>query len=77
MERLLIMATGVSSGTKNYVCQSRARDWADPNSGDCSNYWLRLDRDGSGHRTPGFDGARLALESVRLSMSLLVQHECK
>jgi hypothetical protein len=56
-----------------YPCQSDSQNCAVHNAGYRSNYRLRLDADRSGHRATRFEGAGLALESIRLSRRLAVQ----
>jgi hypothetical protein len=56
-----------------YPFTSEAHDWTVRNSGQCSDYGLRLDVDRSRYRKSGLKGAELALESLCLSMSRLAQ----
>ena len=50
---------------------SRPRDCADCNIGYCSNRWFHLDADRPGYCLSRFEGAGLALESLRLPMPSL------
>ena len=50
---------------------SRRGDCADCNIRYCSNHWFHLDADRPGYRPSRFEGAGLALESLRLPISSL------
>jgi hypothetical protein len=50
---------------------SRPGDCADRTIGYCSNHWFHLDADRPGDRPSRFEGAGLALASLRLPMPSL------